>query len=524
MPTLQELVTKFTSDLTELDKGFDEAQGKGADYAQAQGEAMKQTEGQAAESGEKVKEALSKPYESVQEVIWNFAKSHPYAAVAVVTIGLIAREVMAWQQHKRAVEEATNALWDQSDALAEAAVRAGEYGRAMAKAMAEQGGKSAEGHTAAYAAVVSDEEATRRIADLRRQAVEQREASKQAGLEAGQFSHRWSDKLNPFGAPWKENSEARQKDAKQQLDDINKRIKFYQGIKAMHAQEADESAAAAQKDQAASAKQSAAALAASDKASARAQVLRQKEADRAKREADAQKEREARLAEQQAREQKIAAEAARDSQVQNAANQYFIAAELAADRYDQQRLEIKGRHLETLRQIERAGGDETAVRLAILRSSNALKDVDAKQSKEAQDRRERESELAAKEAKASADAVAKQQAQEAAAAEKTAKAAIDAKRKELERQTKELEDARRDAYSKVGFTSIDEIGRNAVVSGMRAQFVNQQDLLRGSALTGMGAAARENDRLIASNQQQVALLEKLLRAFEVAWRATPQGI
>lgn len=528
MPLLQELVTKFTSDMTQMDKGFDEAGKSAEEYAQKHDEIMRQTEESARETGSKVEEALSSPYPKVMDVITKFATKHPVLTIFTLTTAAIIKERMEWNAYKEKVQETTDALWDQSKALGVAAVKAGEYGREMAKALAEQEGKSAEGHTAAYAKIISDEEATRRIAEARTEAAAARAAMQEAKLAPGAFRYKWSDKLNPFGAPWKDSFTAEEKRQKQIMDDANKRANFYRGIKAIHAQQADEAAAVAQEQAAANAKIASVELETRTKATVRAQERQAKEAVQSKREAERERQRiEAQAAqnkENAARQAAIDAESARDAQVQNAANQYFIAAELAADQYDKQRLEIKGRHLETLRQIERTGADETAVRLAILRSSNALKDVDAKQTKEAEDQRKRESDLAAKEAKAEADAVAKQRENDAREAEKAAKAAIEAKRRELEAQTKELEDARRDAYSKVGFTGIDEIGRNAVVSGMRAQFVSQQDLLRGSALTGMGAAARENDRLISSNQQQVALLEKLLRAFESAWRATPQGI
>lgn len=246
MPTLKELVTKFTADLSELDKGFDDASAKTDDYVGKTKEAYDKSAKDAEQLGEKTKEALTTPVEAAYRAVAKWATRHPYAAVAVATIGFIVKETLAWQAHKRGVEESTKALLAEADAAAKAAVQSGKFGKTLAGAYGYGQEKSAEAHAAAYGRM-SGQAIRERMVALRAQLREQEQALSEAKLVPGGFRSRAVDKVVFWGNPnkdyWAQAEEGRKRD----IQNTEDQIKFYETLLQRRQQAADEQAEATRK-------------------------------------------------------------------------------------------------------------------------------------------------------------------------------------------------------------------------------------------------------------------------------------
>ena len=484
MPTLRQLITRFTADTSDLDRAYAQAESGANDYAKTSERANEQATTSAEDAGAKIEDALKKPYEGAQDTIMQFASKHPYAIVAVATIALIAKEVVAWQAHKKAVEESTAALWEQSRALADAAVKAGEYGKAMGKAISTAEEETRTQSASAYVNKVSDEAATKMLAYLRQQAQQQAAAYEEAELGKGRFSTRWSDRLSPFGSQMMDKYEAESAEAKKQLDYINKRIEFYKGIKALHSQQAKEASAAAQAKLAADSKAAAEAQQRAGKEAASKQAAQAKAAEREAEQAKRAEARELALAAKQN-------ELARTAQAKQAAARIYIQAEQAADEYDRKRLEIKAKHLETLRGLEKAGASEEEYQLANLRTQNALKAVtEAQESAQTEILRKQQ-----EQASAEREAILKRQAQEQAVLKKQLEGELAAYTKEIEANARAQKDA---AMSQVGFTGLRGMWQRGMEAGARERFWEPP------------SADNATGREMIRQQKQITLLEGIL--------------
>ena len=446
MPTLRQLITRFTADMSDLDRGYAEAERGANNYARTQERAHEEATDSAIDAGARIEDALVKPMERAAAAAARWVAANPRAAGLAGSVLAVAALAVTIKQQADNLQDATQkadefslALRKNAMELRATAAAAGDYGRELASAAKAEADRRAGAETERLLQM-PQEVADERLRSLKAQY--EKQVDKENALRAALAVRA------PFsGGVKKQGEEARAKAEAKALS-LAAEIGALEKLPLLRAQRAEDQAKDIAENEAAnrSAQRAAYVIAAGEG------IERQKRAAWAERsraledvqaaQAEYHKQWNAhlnvtsqvaaiearyadtvqtldrvqadRLKVTAAREHALAAkqaEAAKDAQAKQAAARVYVQAEQAADEYDRKRLEIKAKHLETLRGLEKAGASQEEYALAGLRAQNALKAVGAEEAKAAAEAQRKAQEKAA----AEREAASRQQAEERSA-------------------------------------------------------------------------------------------------------------